>query len=514
MGPPERAPLGVVDLRQARAAEGLGRWTPWGLLRALLAMEPDAILDLVSRLSALQWTRWTGAREVARARDERLATLVRFARERSALYRERLSGVPEDAPLERLPILTKREAMARFDEWVTDPEATRARIAGFLADRSRIGERFLGRYAAWKSSGTSGEAGFFLHDESAIATYHALIASRLQSPDASLAWGFGLVAHGGRRALVAATGEHFAGLVTWRALSQLAPAGDSCELSILRPVDEWVERLNAFQPAFLAGYPTALRLLAAEQASHRLAISPSILWSGGERLTPVARREIERAFGGLVIDEYGSSECLSIAASCPHGWLHLHADWVILEPVDAQHRPVAPGTLSHTALLTNLANRVQPILRYDIGDRVVVKPDPCACGSCLPALAVHGRADDVVTFDRPDGARVSLLPLALATAVEEGAGVHLFQLVRRSSDTLAVRLPDDPPRERRAHWRAVRIALSELLAAHGLSNVDVVLDPMPPIIDPSSGKLREVIMPPRDMAARVAAHERGAAGQS
>ena len=479
-------------------------------------MQTESILDLMSRLSALQWTRWAGEREVARARDDRLASLVRFARERSAFYRERFAGVPDDAPLERLPSVTKREAMARFDDWVTDPEATRERLAAFLADRSRIGERFLGRYAAWKSSGTSGEAGYFLHDEAAIATYHALIAARLQSPDASVSWAFGLMTHGGRRALVAATGEHFAGLVTWRALSQLAPAGACCELSILRPVDEWVEQLNAFQPAFLAGYPTALRLLAAEQAARRLAITPSILWSGGERLTPVARREIERAFGALLVDEYGSSECLSIAASCPHGWLHLNADWVILEPVDADHRAVPAGTLSHTALLTNLANRVQPILRYDIGDRVTLKPEPCGCGSPLPALAVHGRADDVLTFDRPDGTRVPVLPLALATAVEEAADVHFFQIVRPSPDALALRLPDDlSPRERHARWQAARRAVAALLADHGLKDVDLALDPLPPAIDPSSGKLRQVTAAPWHGAeARRAPTGRGVPGTS
>ena len=123
----------------------------------MTAMQPESILDLISRLSALQWTRWGGAHEVARARDDRLATLVAFARENSSFYRERLAGVPDHAPLAQLPTVTKREAMARFDDWVTDPEVTRERLTAFLADRTRIGAPFLGRYAAWKSSGTSGE---------------------------------------------------------------------------------------------------------------------------------------------------------------------------------------------------------------------------------------------------------------------------------------------------------------------------------------------------------------------
>ena len=74
-----------------------------------------------------------------------------------------------------------------------------------------------------------------------------------------------------------------------------------------------------------------------EQRARRLSIAPSIVWSGGEHLTAAARREIEAAFGAVLIDEYGSSECLSIAVGCSHGWLHLNADWVVLEPVDARY---------------------------------------------------------------------------------------------------------------------------------------------------------------------------------
>ncbi|CAG0988389.1 Phenylacetate-coenzyme A ligase [Burkholderiales bacterium] len=459
--------------------------------------DPTAMLDMLARMSALQWTRWGGNAAIRQTQAQRLHDLLRFTRERSRYLAERYAGLPDDAALESLPPLTRNELMGCFDDWVTDPEVTRSRLADFLADRTRVGELFLGRYAAWRSSGTTGEPGLYLHDADACATYHALIAAAMQRPEVSMAWAFGQCAHGGRRALVAATGEHFAGVVTWRALTQWAPGGESCELSVLRPVAEWVGRLNAFQPAFLAGYPTALVLLAHEQAARRLAISPSIVWSGGEHLTAAARRAIEHAFGALVVDEYGSSECLSIAVGCRHGWLHLNADWVILEPVDVHHRPVSPGTLSHTALLTNLANRVQPVIRYDVGDRVVFRPEPCECGSAMPALHVEGRRDDVVTLRRRDGVRVPLLPMALTTAIEEGSGLHVFQVVRVSDDALAIRLPDAPARARRASWSAARGALSALLEAHGLDNVDLSLDAAPPQVSAASGKLQQVVDPAR-----------------
>ena len=41
---------------------------------------------------------------------------------------------------------------------------------------------------------------------------------------------------------------------------------------------------------------------------------------------------------------------------------------------------------------TNLANRVQPILRYELGDSVTIVPAPCPCGNALPVIEVAGRS--------------------------------------------------------------------------------------------------------------------------
>ena len=82
-----------------------------------------------------------------------------------------------------------------------------------------------------------------------------------------------------------------------------------------------------------------------------------------------------------------------MASECHLGRLHLNSDWLVLEPVDEHHRPVPPGAIGHTTLLTNLANRVQPLIRYDLGDRVRLLPTACACGSSRPLIEVEGRVD-------------------------------------------------------------------------------------------------------------------------
>ena len=101
--------------------------------------------------------------------------------------------------------------------------------------------------------------------------------------------------------------------------------------------------LNAYQPAIVATYTTAAEMLAEEQACGRLRLRLREVWTGGECLPPATRARLQSAFGCPVRSSYGASEFLPIAWECEHLNLHVNSDWVILEPVDAERQPVAPG---------------------------------------------------------------------------------------------------------------------------------------------------------------------------
>lgn len=446
-------------------------------------------------MSEIWWTRSGGRPAIAAASRRSFDALVDFARTHSPFYRDAYRQLPM-RPLDpaELPVVTRRALMARFDEWVTVPEITRAGVEAFLADRARIGERYLGRFVVWKSSGTTGEPGIYVQDSDALSTFDALMAVHLDPPQFAARYSWPIFVRGARAALVAATGDHFASIASWQRLCQGNPWMAARGFSIMDPLPRLVAELNAWQPVFLASYPTLLSLLAEERSAGRLTIAPACLWSGGECLAASTRAQIERAFGCRVINEYGASECMSIAFGCEEGWLHVNADWVILEPVDDDYRPTPPGQPSRTVLLTNLTNRVQPIIRYDLGDSIVVKPEPCACGSPLPAIHVEGRHDDVVALRAPDGSTVRLLPLALTTVVEEATQVQRFQIVQTAADRLLLRLAPGAGGDRLAAWHAARAALRRYLACQSLPNVRVALDRRGPLPDRRTGKLREVIV--------------------
>jgi phenylacetate-coenzyme A ligase PaaK-like adenylate-forming protein len=385
--------------------------------------------------------------------------------------------------------------MARFDEWVTDPDVTFDTAADFISDPARVGQLYLGRYAAWTSSGTTGEPGLFVHDGQALAVYDALEMLRLER--GLLAPGFlgSLLYAGGRYAMVAATGGHFAGVASVERMRLAAPAlADRLRVfSILEPLPRLTEALNGYQPSFIATYPSAASLLAAEQRAGRLRIAPSALWLGGETLSPACRAEIGSAFRCRILEEYGASECMSIACECERGRLHLNSDWVMLEPVDRDFRPVPPGALSHTTLLTNLVNRVQPVIRYDLGDSIAFEPEPCDCGAPFPALRVEGRRDDVLVLTAANGTRVELLPLALTTVIEEHADAHRFQIIQAGPDALEIRLEVARGTSPEPLQRKVERALRAYLDAQRLPAVALHFERGPLERSGRSGKLQRVM---------------------
>ena len=143
--------------------------------------------------------------------------------------------------------------------------------------------------------------------------------------------------------------------------------------------------------------------------------------------------------------------------------------------------------------MTNLANYVQPVIRYQLGDSVVVSKEPCQCGSPLETISVEGRTDEILRVPRSGGGEAVLLPMAIATVVEETPGVRRYQVVQTAADALTVRLENNPGTDRSEVWRRVREGLSDFLRTHDAVGVTLDLAPEPPQVNPGSGKLRHVL---------------------
>jgi phenylacetate-coenzyme A ligase PaaK-like adenylate-forming protein len=443
------------------------------------------------------WRSGRSAPHVIESRQKaRLASLVAHAQERSPYYRELYGALPETiGDLAKLPPATKPELMARFDDWVTDPGVTREGVEAFVADESLVGRLYLEKYAACFTSGTTGVRGLYLQDQDAMAIAAALtlvrgimglVANRPQTGrKREMKW---------RKASVIATGGHFATHAITERTRRRFPRlfRNDRTFSILTPLSRLVRELNEYQPTILTGYPNAIAVLAHESTAGRLRIAPGVIITMSETLDDASREEIAGSFGCAVRSWYGAAEARTIAFDCDRGWMHVHADWVILEAVDDALQPVPPGQESHTVLLTNLANRVQPIIRYDLGDRIVVRPEPCPCGSLLPAIRIAGRSHDIPVFVSPQGSRYKVMPVVLSTAGVETPGVQRYQVIQTAPARLTVRFEPSSDSNKNQVWESLSRHLRQRLSDQEVPFVEIDLDPESPRPDPVSGKYRTV----------------------
>ncbi len=168
-------------------------------------------------------------------------------------------------------------------------------------------------------------------------------------------------------------------------------------------VEAYYQKLRAYRPRYLRGYPTLLVQFARLCQSHGFSLkelSLKVMIATAEVLSPAQRLEIQKAYGAPVANEYGCSEVQLIAFECPQGSMHIQADAVRVELLQ-DGKPVPPGEPGEV-VVTDLSNRIMPVIRYQTGDRGRFKSGACPCGRTLPLMELTiGRMGDLIEL--PDG---------------------------------------------------------------------------------------------------------------
>jgi phenylacetate-CoA ligase len=390
--------------------------------------------------------------ERERVRAERLEALLAHAREHSAFYRERIPAGP--VALERVPPLEKAEMMARFDDLVTDPSLHRDALLQWVETRRRD-EHYGERYRVMTTSGSSGRKGLFVYDQ---AGWAAIGGQFLRGST----W-MGMTPSVPRRRLGMLRGSS----VTHMSAQGSATLGVGVHrvlgLDVTAPVEEQVAALNRFQPQFLNAYPSAAMRLVEEQEAGRLKLSLTAMSTSSELRTPAMTERIAAAFGVEPFDFYATTEGLFGFECERHDGIHLFDDASIVENVNEDGRPVPSGTPGARVLVTNLHNRVQPIIRLAVADVMTMHPEPCPCGRTLMrAAALDGRHDDVLSLPAHGGGTVTVLPAHFSVITRDRA-VREFQVRQEPGGVRVLVVPcgdGDPGLEARLRG-AVTDALGE-----------------------------------------------------
>ena len=390
---------------------------------ALVARHRTQLFERIGgHLERCSWDRAT----LEAHQEQGLRALLGHAIERSPFHRRRLSGVDPSgfrlADLATLPVMTKDEMMASFDDIVTDPRLSLDVVEAHIAGMGGTPRYLLDEFLVLTSGGSSGVRGVFVLGWDAAIDFAApvfragilhpteLRPDRRPGRNRLSMVGAGKGYHGTR-----AAGGVFAGAVY-----------DVQSLPATMPIDELVAALDEFQPDQLNGYPSRLATLLAEQRAGRLHIAPGKVTFWAEPFDDELRIEVHDTWGARVVNSFGSSEGL-MGMSDPDGaTIRLAEDLAIVELVDDDLRPVPPGTPSACVLVTSIFNPVQPLIRYRLDD--VMVEHTVDDGSGLRHVVVEGRSDDPFRYGD-----VVVHPLTFRSVLTGTAAVTEYQ-VRQTPD--------------------------------------------------------------------------------
>ena len=369
---------------------------------------------VAAALADLRRTEWLSREELRDLQATRQPEQLRFALDRVPYYRRVLQPLRSriasargwddvNAILAEMPIIEKAAVML-------DPPS-------YTADRAEELPTFPD-----KTSGSSGTPVIFPCDQRSWAYRHALMfrcmeafGVRVGEPYALF---FGLHWNKMARAKVALRDS-----VLNRARVSAYEIGPA-------RFDAHFDKVRRRRPTYFLGYPSAISdfcALAQERGRDLRDLRLKAVFLTAEPLRPHQRQLIEAVTGSRCVDTYGSAEGGVIALECPAGGRHTtpEATWLALRDTT---------TRTGEAIVTDMMLRAFPMIRYAMGDEIVLGADSCPCGRAQPLVAsIEGRSGEPITL--PNGRTVNAnLPSYIFKPLAALGVIRRYRFVHRGDD--------------------------------------------------------------------------------
>ncbi len=434
-------------------------------------------------VSHLDWSR----DQVLENQTRRLRQVVAHAQQASPFHTERLGQVEasrlELSDLPSLPFMTKADVMDNWDRLVTDPELHLEGVIKHLQGLFR-GEHqnyyYLDKYYAAATGGTSGKRGVFLWDwETFVVTANLTYRMEVQydarhsveSPRRTAVICAGSFVHGSRMLFP----------------TMLDPERDVLVISAATPMDQIYSQLHDYQPDRIVGYASIVEELCAAAIDGRLKIYPDRVSTNSEPLLPEARQLAFEAWGINIHNTWGSVEVgLGATEGQAFSGSTIAEDFLIVESVDAENRPVVDGAEADHVLVTKLYGTAMPLIRYEMTDTLVIDdgPNPDAPGYRRIA-DIKGRSDSWFVYS----GNIKIHPMVFRGVLGQDRHISEYQ-VRQTDEgahVLAIAHGDFAPSD-------VENALKTRLAEAGLGGAAVSIkqvDELPR--HPETNKLKRFV---------------------
>ncbi|MGC9044271.1 MAG: phenylacetate--CoA ligase family protein [Myxococcota bacterium] len=436
-----------------------------------------SLLQLIVMFSIAIWARirerYFSKERIKRIQRKKLLSLVRYAYKKSPMYRKLYENIDiNNFDITSLPPVNKEYILKHLSESLTKRGISKDEIVLFAHDPDSVGKYFKDKYVLSTTSGTTGIIGYFLMSQWQWIVQKGVEFARLLKHRLSFHYVYKYTVKTKLRwaMIVASEGHYITYLLARLTPKQAFYLSDIRIFSITKPMNKMVQDLNEFKPHYVHSYPTFLEALAYEKLAGRLNIEVDFMSSGSEPFSETARATIKKAFGDVeIVETYGTTEAICLANQCRFGKLHINEDYVIIEAVDEENKPVPDGVTSKKVLITNLINKFQPLIRYELRDSVVIDHNyKCECGSPFAVIEVQGRSDDTFYLMTKEGHFRAFPPIPFEALFLKIKGLRQYQLIHEEQNHLIARYIAQDPKENERIEREIRERFNEFF-----SNTDV-----------------------------------------
>lgn len=196
----------------------------------------------------------------------------------------------------------------------------------------------------------------------------------------------------------------------------------------------YVEDIIEYKPEYLSGFPSTILEVASYGLKHGYEFPKNVcnaIFPTAETLTKEMRDPIERFFHCKMYNQYASSEGAPFIFECSEGNLHLELQSGVFEVLDENNKPTKSGRL----VVTSFTTYGTPLIRYDIGDSIILedKNKVCTCGNNNPMVKeILGRIDDYIYS--PENGKINLGNVS--NTLKDTNGIIRFQAIQNDLNRL------------------------------------------------------------------------------
>jgi phenylacetate-CoA ligase len=226
----------------------------------------------------------------------------------------------------------------------------------------------------------------------------------------------------------------------WMNIAHLFKTGPTVGFSRHNPTEEKLKWLRLEKPDYFMSFPGSLESLVLAAQGKPVETLKAVRTISAT-LTPGMRRRIESASGLHPQQNYGLNEIGIVALRCPDGRYHVNSEYCIVEILDQDQQPCAPGQTGRI-IVTALTNFAMPLIRYDTGDLGVAVEGDCPCGRTSPGFAeVIGRYRPMHLAPEGTALRVQLITDVIdKLPLQALAGLREYQIHQFRDNCFELRL--------------------------------------------------------------------------